>query len=179
MVDPFLAPSKSQRKREMHEVQALGEALVRLSVVKLKKLDLPERLFDAIVAAQTITRHEARRRQMQFIGRLMRDVDPAPIQALLAAQVAVPVAEKARMALLEDWRQRLLEEPASALAALTEKFPDTLSEDVRETWRQRIEQAQQERLQPQVTPRHYRMLFQDLKKLFDTHTDKTSEQVSL
>jgi ribosome-associated protein len=175
MATPFLAPSKSQRKREMHEVQALGEALVALSVAKLETLDLPERLFDAIVAVQTITRHEARRRQMQFIGRLMRDVDPEPIRAFLAAQMEFPAAEKAKMALLENWRKRLLEEPVPSLEALAAKFPDTFSEAVRETWRQRIAQAQQERRQQQATPRHYRLLFQDLKTLFEAHADDVSQ----
>jgi ribosome-associated protein len=170
-----LPPSKSQRKREMHGVQALGEALVTLSVAKLKTLDLPERLFDAIVAAQTITRHEARRRQMQFIGRLMRDVDPAPIQALLAAQAAVPASEKARMVLLEGWRQRLLEEPAASLEALAAEFPGAFSEEESEAWRQRIEKAQRERRQAQATPRHYRLLFQDLKKLFDGCVDDAAD----
>jgi len=169
-----LTPSKSQRKRDMHEVQALGEALVALSVAKLETLDLPERLFDAIVAAHTITRHEARRRQMQFIGRLMRDVDPDPIRALLAAQEAVPASEKAKMALLESWRQRLLEAPESSLSVLTEKFPDVFSEEAREAWRLRIGQAQQERLQQQKTPKHYRLLFQDLKKLFEATTEDVS-----
>ncbi|MDR0249728.1 MAG: DUF615 domain-containing protein [Burkholderiales bacterium] len=178
MTTPFLAPSKSQRKREMHEVQALGEALVALSVAKLETLDLPERLFDAIVAVQTITRHEARRRQMQFIGRLMRDVDPEPIRAFLAAQIEIPAAEKAKMALLENWRKRLLEEPVSSLEALAAKFPDTFSEAVRETWRQRIAQAQQERRQQQTTPRHYRLLFQDLKTLFEAPADDVSQSVS-
>ncbi|MCL2298483.1 MAG: DUF615 domain-containing protein [Proteobacteria bacterium] len=155
----------------MHEVQALGEALVALSVAKLETLDLPERLFDAIIAVQTITRHEARRRQMQFIGRLMRDVDPEPIRAFLEAETAVPVATKAKMARLEYWRQRLLEEPARSLDALAAKFPDTFSDEVREVWRQRIEQAQQERRQQRAAPRYYRLLFQELKALFETHAD--------
>ncbi|MCL2872825.1 MAG: DUF615 domain-containing protein [Betaproteobacteria bacterium] len=172
-MDDF-TPSKSQRKREMHEVQALGEALVALSVAKLETLDLPERLFDAIVAAQTMTRHEARRRQMQFIGRLMRNVDTEPIRALLAAQETVPASERAKMALLEGWRQRLLETPESSLTALTTKFPEVFSEEAREAWRLRIEQAQQERLQQQKTPKHYRLLFQDLKKLFETIADDVS-----
>ncbi len=166
--------SKSQRKRDMHEIQTLGEALVALSVAKLKTLDLPERLFDAIVAAQTMTRHEARRRQMQFIGRLMRDIDPAPVRALLAEQTSVSATEKARMALLEDWRQRLLEEPAM-FEVLTAEFPEVFSDEVREAWRQRIEQARQERRQQRVTPRHYRLLFQDLKTLFGTDGNNAAE----
>ena len=171
MTAPFLTPSKSQRKREMLEVQALGEALVALSTAKLETLDLPERLFDAIIAVQTITRHEARRRQMQFIGRLMRDVDPEPIRAFLEAETAIPVATKAKMARLEYWRQRLLEEPVPSLEALAAKFPSVFSDEVHEVWRQRIEKAQQERRQQRAAPRYYRQLFQDLKTLFETHAD--------
>src|SRR6476661_8880938 len=76
-------PSKTRRKHEMHALQDLGEELVSLDPARLRSLDLPERLQDAVLLARTITRHEARRRQMQFIGRLMRDVDPAPLEAAL------------------------------------------------------------------------------------------------
>ncbi len=80
----------------MHELQDLGEALVALDPVRVAALDLPERLVDAIGQARTITKHEARRRQLQFIGRLMRDVDAQPIKEALArwrrgASVAAPV----------------------------------------------------------------------------------------
>ena len=77
------APSKSARKRAMHELQALGEALVALDPARLAKLDLPERLADAIAEVRSMTKHEARRRQLQFIGKLMRDVDADPIKDAL------------------------------------------------------------------------------------------------
>ena len=77
-------PSKSARKRAMHELQDLGEALVALDPARVAALDLPERLADAIGEARTITKHEARRRQLQFIGRLMRDVDAQSIKNALA-----------------------------------------------------------------------------------------------
>ena len=80
LADGNAAPSKTRRKAEMHALQDLGEAMVRLPADRLAALGLPERLFDAIREARNITRWEARRRQMQFIGRLMRDVDPLPIQ---------------------------------------------------------------------------------------------------
>ena len=77
---------------------------------RLAALALPERLADAILQARHITRWEARRRQMQFIGRLMRDVDPLPIQARLEQWAGASNAEKARLAHVERWRTRLLSE---------------------------------------------------------------------
>ena len=96
--------SKTRRKAEMHDLQSLGEALVRLPAARLAELGLPERLADAIEQARAISKHEARRRQMQFIGRLMRDVDPDPIRARLAQWGEAPAAEKARLAAVERWR---------------------------------------------------------------------------
>jgi ribosome-associated protein len=111
--DDTQAPSKTRRKIEMHDLQNLGETLVRLSAARLSELGLPERLFDAIEQARAITKHEARRRQMQYIGRLMRDVDPDPIRSHLAQWGAAPAAEKARLATVERWRARLLADPAA------------------------------------------------------------------
>lgn len=104
-------PSKTQLKREMDALQDLGETLVGLDGARLASLDLPERLVDAIVLARGITRHEARRRQIQYVGRLMREVDPAPIRAALERWETVPREEKARFATLERWRERLLDDP--------------------------------------------------------------------
>src|SRR5229473_2676200 len=91
-----LLPSKTRRKAAMHALQDLGEAMVLLTPERLAALALPERLADAILQARHITRWEARRRQMQFIGRLMRDVDPLPIQARLEQWAGATNAEKAR-----------------------------------------------------------------------------------
>ena len=110
-------PSKTRRKAAMHALQDLGEAMVRLTPAQLAALALPERLADAIVQARHITRWEARRRQMQFIGRLMREVDPLPIQAKLEQWAGAPNAEKTRLANVERWRTRLLSE-ADALDRL-------------------------------------------------------------
>ena len=109
--------SKTRRKAQMHELQSLGEALVQLSAQRLADLGLPERLADAIGQTRAIGKHEARRRQMQYIGRLMRDVDPEPIRARLAHWGEAPAAEKARLAAVERWRERLLAD-AGALDAL-------------------------------------------------------------
>ena len=72
--------SKTRKKREMHELQALGVALVELPETQLKSMALADDLLEAVLEAKRITSHEARRRQMQYIGRLMRDIDPAAIR---------------------------------------------------------------------------------------------------
>src|SRR6187455_2734613 len=77
--EPDLLPSKTRRKQEMHALQDIGEQLVQLDLKRLTELALPETLTDAILEARRIHKHEARRRQMQYIGKLMRDVDAAPI----------------------------------------------------------------------------------------------------
>ena len=76
-------PSKTARKHAMHDLQALGVALIALEPRRLAEMELPERLADAIAAARRITAHEGRRRQIQYVGRLMREVDPAPIREAL------------------------------------------------------------------------------------------------
>ncbi len=75
--------SKTRRKAQMHALQDLGEALIALDQAKLMQLDLPERLVDAIIQARSIRAHEGRRRQMQYIGKLMRDIDPDPVREAL------------------------------------------------------------------------------------------------
>ena len=77
-------PSKTQRKEMMHALQDLGRELVELDPSRVASLDLPERLAEAIALARRLTRHEAKRRQMQYVGRLMRDVDPQPLIDALA-----------------------------------------------------------------------------------------------
>jgi len=102
--------SKTKQKRAMHELQSLGVALVELQASKLDALALPENLRAAIDEAQRMTRHEARRRQLQYIGKLMRAVDAAPIRAQLEALRGQSAAAAAEHRRLEDWRARLLDD---------------------------------------------------------------------
>lgn len=108
--------SKTKKKQQMHALQALGAELVDLPRDRLASMPLSADLLEAVREAQRITAHEGRRRQMQFIGRLMRDLDPAPIQERLDAWRGQSKAEIARQHLLERWRERLLADDA----ALTE-----------------------------------------------------------
>lgn len=76
-------PSKSQRKRDMDALQDIGAELTELNEQQLASIELPENLRDAVLAARVMKRNEARRRQVQYIGKLMRQVDPAPIRVKL------------------------------------------------------------------------------------------------
>ena len=78
-------PSKTQRKKEVHALQDLGEALVALSEEQLARIALPERLRDAVMEARRITRFEAKRRQLQYIGKLMRQLEPSMLSRVRAA----------------------------------------------------------------------------------------------
>jgi ribosome-associated protein len=109
-------PSKTQRKRAMTELQALGAALLELPAARVQALALPEPLAEALAEARRIASREARRRQIQFIGRLMRAVDPEPIRAALAEAEGRSAAARARQRQLERWRERLIADDA----ALTE-----------------------------------------------------------
>lgn len=112
-------PSKSALKREMTDLQALGAELVELSKDQLKKVDLPDDLREAVRDAQRFTQHEAHRRQLQYIGKLMRSVDAAPIQAKLDEWNGSHAEEIARMHRLENWRQRLIDDDAALAELLT------------------------------------------------------------
>jgi ribosome-associated protein len=106
----------------MHALQDLGEALVGLSSTRLRALALPEKLAEAVSEAQRLTQREARRRQLQYIGRLMREVDPAPIEGQLKRWREPGSADKARVLAAERWRERLLSE-AGALDRLCVQVP--------------------------------------------------------
>jgi len=75
--------SKSQLKREMSALQAMGERLVKLTANQIGAMEMPEDLREAVLFARTLKKHEALRRQMQYIGALMREVDPEPIRKAL------------------------------------------------------------------------------------------------
>ena len=117
-----LLPSKTRRKREMHVLQDIGEQLVQLDLKRLSELGLPETLTDAIHEAKRMHKHEARRRQMQFIGKLMRDVNVAPILEKFDSWSGVTLQHTAWLHLLERWRSRLLADE-QALAEFGQKYP--------------------------------------------------------
>lgn len=115
-------PSKTRRKQQMTALQTLGTRLVALNAGQLAALPLTDGLREAILAAQRITAHEARRRQLQYIGKLMRQVEPEPIAAALDDLSGESRAAVALMHRCEQWRDRLLADDA-ALTALLDACP--------------------------------------------------------
>lgn len=103
--------SKTEMKREMTALQQLGEKLIPLDKKQLATLKLPERLFDAILAAKKITANGATARQKQFIGKLMRDVDPEPINELLNKLAGLSDRHSAWLHRLERLREGMLADP--------------------------------------------------------------------
>ncbi len=112
-----LKPSKSQKKRMQTALQDLGEQLIGLTDEELAGLSLDERLNYAIQEARRMKSHEAKRRQKQYIGKLMRDIDQAPINALLSSLKNDDRLQKRIFANAERWRDRLVREKHDALQA--------------------------------------------------------------
>lgn len=106
-------PSKTRRKNESHELQTLGEALVELPDQRLDELALADPLVDAIRACRRIRSHEARRRQMQLIGKLMRSADVAPIREAVAQSQLGPARDSLALHRAELWRAELIADDAA------------------------------------------------------------------
>ncbi|GHU26891.1 UPF0307 protein [Betaproteobacteria bacterium] len=158
--DETLEISKTRRKRAMEELQALGEALAALPVHRLKKIELPEDLREAIERVQRMSRQdEARRRQMQYIGRLMRKVESEPIRAALADARGDSAAETARLHRLERLRDTLLEDETAALGEIVALYPGIDLAHLRALRRAALKENRNNK-----PPRNHRAIFQLLKE---------------
>ena len=117
-------PSKTQLKKAMHELQSLGEALVALPADRIAALPLSETLHAAIDELRRTRSHEGRRRQMQFIGKLMRSTDPEPIREAVAAMQLGNARDALALHRAEHWRAELIAGDA-ALTAWGEAHPQS------------------------------------------------------
>lgn len=153
--------SKSQRKRDMHALQELGQQLVELPKDLFEKITLEENLHDAIVAARNIRQHGARKRQLQYIGKIMRSIDAKPILEQL--NTIRGHSNQATQALhnIERWRDRLLKEGDNALEELVKQHQQA----DRQYLRQLLRNAQKETL-TNKPPKSVRALFRYLRELF-------------
>lgn len=151
-------PSKSELKREMQARQLLGEKIAKLNREQLATLPLEARLHEALLDYQRFTHREARRRQMQFIGKLMRDVDVAALEQAWQLTQAGSDAAKKRDHQLERWRERLLENGDVAIQELAALVPGL----DRQQLRQWVRDAQKQRAENK-TPTASRKLYQFLK----------------
>lgn len=154
------APSRSQSKRDAEALQQLGEELAALPPGQLAALSLPERLREALELARQLSSRGALRRQRQFIGRLMRDLDPEPIRARLEELRGADRVSQARFQETERWRQRLLADGAPAVAEFIARFPHADRQRLQDLLRAAAHAADQG--QP---PRHARELFRYIQSL--------------
>lgn len=150
-------PSRSQTKRAAEASQSLGEELIALPAKQLDQIPLPDVLRDAIHQAQTITSHGGLRRQRQYIGRLMRELDAEPIRARLEELRGAGRIARARFQDAERWRTRLLEGGDAALENYLEHHPQA----DRSRLRSLVREARRETDTGQ-TPRQARELFRYL-----------------
>ncbi|WP_025872795.1 ribosome biogenesis factor YjgA [Methylobacillus glycogenes] len=159
--------SKTKRKAEADAVQDIGVTLVGLPKDKLNKLNLPEALLDAVLEAKRITANGAIRRQMQYLGRLMRDIDTAPIVDQLQRWEGKHTEENARFHRLERWRDRLIEDDA-AIAEFITAHPQTDAQQIRNLIRNaRREQAASK------PPKSSRELFKLLRSITENNQSET------
>jgi ribosome-associated protein len=155
--------SKTKRKRAMEEIQSLGEEIV-LRAASPDALflipGLPENLRAAIREAQRMTRRdEARRRQMQYIGKLMRAIDVEPIRKALSDIKGDSATETARLHRLEEWRRRLIENE-KAIDEIASRLPSTDLQRLRSLRRAAIKEHEMNR-----PPKKFRAIFQLLKEI--------------
>ena len=155
---PQETASKTKQKQAMHELQALGEALLDLPAAQLDALQLPDALLHALREAKAIAARGAKRRQIQYIGRLMREVDPAPIRERLALLRGESAQASARHRRLEQWRTRLMEDDA-ALTEFAQQFPRADTQILRAL----IRNARREQKEAKP-PRAFRELFRLLRE---------------
>ncbi|WP_250451993.1 ribosome biogenesis factor YjgA [Caballeronia sp. ATUFL_M2_KS44] len=168
-------PSKSQLKRDMHALQELGAALIALPKDALKRMPMPEDLGDAVREARRITDHEGKRRQLQYVGKVMRSLGEEQIAALRTAldtHRGVNKAETARLHWIERTRDKLLADDA----ALTEFIRQHPGVDAQEG-RTIIRNTRKEREQ-QKPPRYYRELFQWIKNAAGVEADDDIDELA-
>ncbi len=155
--------SKSQRKRESLELQTLGAELTKLSDVQLANMELPVKLFEAIIQAKSIKQHGALKRQLKYIGGVLRAIDTDPIREVLARfamQSAHAVREHHR---IERWRDRLIAQGDVALSELLTEAPHTDRQKLRQLFRN----AQSEQRDQMKSVKASRALYRYLRECLE------------
>lgn len=157
--DDELVKSKSQIKREMQALRDLGKELVDLPVSVLKKIDLSEAVYEAVMLAQGLKR-EALRRQLQHIGKLLREEDEVAIRQALA-QIAQPQRNEVRaFHEIERWRDKLISGDDQVINLLVEQFPTAERQQLRTLVRNARKESELDK-----PPKSSRLLFKYLKEL--------------
>ena len=155
-----LPPSKSRLKRDAHALAKLGAELAEISRADWLKLALPEALVGALEESRRIHSHGAHKRQMQYIGKLMRDIDPAPIQQYFEQQRLESRRQIKKHHRLEEWRDRLIKEADKAIQEFLTQYPQADRQHLRQLVRQARKESEQSK-----PARSSRTLFKYLREL--------------
>jgi len=168
--------SRTDLKRESDELQKLGTELLGLRAGLFDALPLDEKLVDAVAEAKRITNFEGKRRQMQFIGKLMRPLDPEPIREAINEQLNGSADLTLALHLAEQWRDKLIADDA-ALGEWLQEHPGTDSQQLRALVRQARKDAKPEK--PGEAQRHgkaYREIFQLVRQAMAEGSGQGNEE---
>ena len=178
----YRGPSKSMLKRESQDLQVLGKQLLELPVARWDDLNMPERLRDALEAYKKTKSFEGKRRQMQFIGKVMRGLDAAPYREAVASFQLGHARNALQLHQAEAWRAELLvEDDKDALTRWAQTYPESDLQQLRTLIRNARKDAA---LVPEKrSGRAYRELFQFIKKVVEgqvavpfTHASAESDE---
>lgn len=153
-------PSKTQLKQKSHDLQTLGEQVAALSDERLAAIEMPEALRDAIEQYRRTRSHEGRRRQMQYVGKLMRGADEEVLREAVAAASLGSARETLKLHEAERWRAELIADDA-AVERWVQAHPDTDVQRLRSLVRAARRDAAASVEQRQ--PKNFRELFQFIK----------------
>lgn len=168
-------PSKTRLKKDMHELQSIGVRLVELTAPQLAAIELPAALRDAVDQARRITAHEGKRRQLQYIGRLMREIDAAPIREQLARWDGQSREASRELHEIERWRERLLADDA-ALTELASARPGLDVQALRTAIREARREAKLDASTDQRPRKHYREVFRLVRDALEARSGPDSEE---
>jgi ribosome-associated protein len=167
-IDEDERPSKTQLKKQSHDLQQLGSALIELPESRLAAVDMPESLRDALTDLRHVRSHEGRRRQLQYVGKLMRGIDPEPLREAVASFKVPGARETLALHDTERWRDRLVGDD-NALTLWLNEHPDTDVQGLRTLIRNARKELQKATAEtpndgvPARKGRAYRDLFQWVK----------------
>lgn len=168
-------PSKSQRKRDMQELRSLGEKLVQLGDDQLAPLMQPKLLI-AIHDCRKITKGNARKRQLQYIAKLLREIDLNDVRTLVDRYDASSKSHLRQFHQLEKWREQLISGDYSALDTIAAQYPDLDRQFLKQLTRKAIQEHEiQENEQNPPPPIQFRKIFQYLKSLADSNVNAEND----
>lgn len=174
----YTRPSKSMLKRESHDLQQLGKHLLEMPDSRLDDIGMPERLRDALAAWKKTRSFEGKRRQLQFIGKVMREVDAAPLREAVAAFQMGHARNTLALHQAETWRTELLaEDDKVALTRWGQTYPQSDLQQLRTLIRNARKDAAA--APEQRSGRAFRELFQFIKQVMETQAAVPSTHVDV